>query len=144
MATAVRAIAAVIAGVLVALILLIAVELFSAVVHPLPPDFGETMEDMCQHVANYPQWVLAVVVPLWAATALASTWVANRISGRGAALFVGMLLIAAAGFNVWMLPYPTWFKIMIPLLIPIAVYLGSGAPSRRHETGTSDHHPKPA
>ena len=72
-----RASAAVLAGLLVLLILLIAVEFFSAVVHPLPADFGGTSEEMCQHVARYPHWVLAVVVPAWTGAALASVWTAS-------------------------------------------------------------------
>lgn len=50
---------------------------FSAVVHPLPEDFGGTMEEMCRHVEKYPQWVLAVVVPMWAVAALVGTWMAE-------------------------------------------------------------------
>jgi hypothetical protein len=74
-----RTLAAVFAGLLVLFILVVAVELFSAVVHPLPEDFGGTKEEMCRHVERYPQWVLAVVVPAWAVAAFASTWTARRI-----------------------------------------------------------------
>ncbi len=129
MMTALRNVAAVVAGIVVALILLIAVELFSAVVHPLPPGSGESMEEMCQHVARYPQWVLAVVVPAWGFTAFASTWTARRIAARGAALLIGTLLLAGVVFNISMLPYPTWFKGAILLVIPIAIFLGSRLPS---------------
>ena len=65
-------------GTLVALTLagglLVAVELFSAVVYPMPPGSTNTKEEVCAHVAAYPQWILAVVVPAWSGTALASTW----------------------------------------------------------------------
>ena len=61
-----------------AFLLLVGVELFSAVVHPVPPNFGGTKEEMCQHVARYPQWVLAVVVPLWALTAFLGAWTARK------------------------------------------------------------------
>lgn len=129
MATVFRVVVAIFAGMLVAFILVVAVELFSAVVHPLPPDFGETVEEMCQHVERYPPWVLAVVVPAWAGTAFAGTWTAGRLGSRGAALFVGLLLLAAVVFNISMLPYPIWFKvanlIVIPLAIVAALYLSS-------------------
>ena len=36
------------------LYLLAGVELFSAVVYPVPPDFGGTMEEMRKHVERYP------------------------------------------------------------------------------------------
>ncbi|HEX2518177.1 MAG TPA: hypothetical protein VHK04_01370, partial [Castellaniella sp.] len=55
------------------------VELFSAVVHPLPEDFGGTTEELCRHVERYPPWVLALVVPAWAVTALVGTWTAKRM-----------------------------------------------------------------
>jgi hypothetical protein len=42
-----RCMAAIIAGMIVALVFVVAVELFSAVVHPVPPDFQGTMEEMC-------------------------------------------------------------------------------------------------
>ena len=77
MATVFRAAGAIVAGLLVAFILVVAVELFSAVVHPVPPDFGGTMDEMCKHVERYPHWVLAVVVPAWASTAFASTLITD-------------------------------------------------------------------
>ncbi|MGD9720172.1 MAG: hypothetical protein AB7O59_07935 [Pirellulales bacterium] len=131
MATVLRAVGAIVAGMLVAFALVVAVELFGAVVHPVPPDFGGTMEEMCQHVERFPQWVLAVVVPAWAGTAFASTWIAGRLGNRGCALLVGLLLLAALVFNVSMLPYPIWFKIACLIAIPCAVVFGLYLSSRR-------------
>ncbi len=54
MPTAFRVVAAIAAGMTVAFILVVAVELFSAVVHPVPPDFNGSMEEMRLHVAHYP------------------------------------------------------------------------------------------
>ena len=72
MATLFRTLVAIIAGMLVALVLVVAVELFGAVVHPVPADFGGTKEEICEHVARYPHWVLALVVPAWGAIAFVS------------------------------------------------------------------------
>ena len=121
MATALRRIGSILTGMLVAFILIVAVEFFSAVVHPLPSDFTGTMDEMCQHVERYPHWVLAVVVFAWGGTALASTWTAGRLGSRGCALFVGLLLLTAVIFNVSKLPYPTWFKIANVIVIPSAI-----------------------
>ncbi len=115
-----RAVGSIVAGMLVAFILVVAVEIFSAVVHPVPPDFGGTPEEMCLHVERYPNWVLAVVVPMWAGTALAGTWIAGKLGNRGGALCVGLLILAALGFNLSMLPYPIWFKIACLIAIPAA------------------------
>ena len=131
-----RVAGALVAAVLAALALVIAVELFSAAVHPLPADFRNTQEEMCQHVERYPNWVLAVVVPAWAGTALVSTWIAGRLGNRVAAYIIGFLLIAAVVFNLAMLPYAVWFKIATLIAIPCGV-LGGIYWSRRPAVGGS-------
>ena len=113
MMNVIRVVGAIVAAIVIALVLLIAVEFFSAVVHPTPEDFGGTMEEMCEHVAKYPAWVLAVVVPMWGATAIISTWIAKRVGGSIAAIVIALLFIAAVLFNVSKLPYPMWFKLII-------------------------------
>lgn len=123
----VRGVGAIAAGLAAAFVLIVGVEFYSAIVHPLPPGFGETMEEMCRHVANYPAWVLATVVPLWALTALAGTWIAGRIGNRACAVIVGLVLIAALAFNLSMLPYPLWFKIAELVTVPVAALLGVGS-----------------
>jgi hypothetical protein len=138
MATGLRTLAAIIAGMIVALVFVVAVELFSAVVHPVPPDFGGTMEEMCQHLSRYPHWVLALVVLAWGATAFVSTWTAARIGNRGSAVLTGLLLLAAVVFNISQLPYPNWFKIVILLVIPTAIVLGSRSPIRRKAIGSNE------
>lgn len=120
-----RTLAAILVALFVAFILVVAVEFFSAVVHPLPQDFGGTMEETCRHVENYPAWVLAVVVPAWALIALISVFAARRIGNHYSAAFVGLLLLTAVAFNVSMLPYPTWFKIIILAAVPVAILAGS-------------------
>lgn len=119
-----RVLGSIFAGLALALALVIAVELFSAVVHPVPPGFNGTMEEMCKHVERYPHWVLAVVVPAWGGTALASVWLTQRIGNRYSGLFVGAFLLAAVVFNVVQLPYPMWFKVVMPLAVAAAVVLG--------------------
>jgi hypothetical protein len=137
MATVLRAAGAIVAGILVAFVLVVAVELFSAVVHPLPPEFAGTMEEMCQHVERYPHWVLAVVVLAWAGAAMASTWIAGRLGNRGCALFIGLLLLTGLVFNISMLPYPVWFKVANLLVIPCAVLAGLYSSGRRDAAAIS-------
>ena len=132
MTTVFRAASAIVAGMLLAFILVVAVEVFSAVVHPVSPDFGGTMDEMCKHVERYPHWVLAVVVPAWAGTAFASTWIAGRLGNRGCALVVGLLLLTALIFNISQLPYPSWFKVASLIVIPCAIVSGLYLSSRRN------------
>jgi hypothetical protein len=131
MAKALRSLGAIAAGITVAFILVVAVEFFGAVVHPVPADFKGTMEEMCLHVERFPHWVLALVVPAWAGTAFASTWIAGRLGNRFCALFIGLLLLAAVIFNVSMLPYAIWFKILTLLAVPAAIVLGDRLSIRR-------------
>lgn len=135
-----RILAGTVLGLFAALVVVIGVEAFSSVVHPLPKDFGGTMEEMCRHVERYPSWVLAVCVPLWSAAALIGTWIARRIGDVSAAGIVGLLLLSAVIFNVAKLPYPLWFKVATLLAIPAALIAGGRwaarrTPESRVETG---------
>jgi hypothetical protein len=119
-----RTIVGTLVGILVAFVLVVAVELSSAVVHPLPEGFGGTMEEMCEHVKSYPQWVLAVVVAAWAGTAFVATWTARKLGNVYSFAGVGLLLLAGLAFNLTKLPYPFWFKTANLLAIPAAVVAG--------------------
>ena len=130
MAKVIRAVLSIVAGLTLGGGLVVAVEVFSNVVYPLPPDFKGSQEEMCAHVAAYPQWILAVVVVAWSATALASTWVATRLGGRIPGVVVGLLLILAVASNVAMLPYVLWFKVAVLVCVPIACLLGIYLPRR--------------
>jgi len=99
-----RTLAAVLAGLLVLFKLVVAVEPFSAVVHPLPEDFGGTTEELCRHVERYPQLVLVVVVPAWAVAAFTSAWTARRIGNLFSSAIIGLLSLAALVLNISMLP----------------------------------------
>ena len=72
MKAAIRTVVAALVGFLAAFAFVMAAEFFSAVVHPFPPDFKGTREEICRHVERYPPWVLAAVVPIWAAAVAAS------------------------------------------------------------------------
>jgi hypothetical protein len=133
MHAALRTLAAIVAGMFVAFVLVVALELFSSVVHPLPDGFAGTNEEMCLHVSRYPNWVLALVVPAWGVAAFVGTWTAQRIGNLCSFAIVAALLVAALVFNVSMLPYPMWFKIVNLLVIPGAIVLGRRW-SIRHKT----------
>jgi hypothetical protein len=133
MKTALRTLLGVVTGMALALVLVIAVEVFSAVVHPVPPGFTDTMDEMCQHVARYPHWVLGVVVVAWSATTFVSTWVATRIGNRLAGIAVILVLTLAIVFNVSKLPYAMWFKVVMLSCFAVACCLGAmrGVPMSR-------------
>ena len=141
---ALRIALAVVAGMVLAFALVVAVEMFSAVVHPFPPGLDPNAPgSIAEHVRRYPGWVLAVAGLMWGATAAAATWVASRIGGRLAGAVVTLLLAAALSFNLSMLPYVMWFKIAMPATFFVACLIGirtggrgpsahaSGGPARR-------------
>jgi hypothetical protein len=124
MKIALRAILAFVAGIALAFVLVMVVEAFSNVVHPYPSGFTGTMDEVCEHVARYPHWVLGVVVLAYSATAFLSTWVASRIGIRAAGIAVGVILMLGLAFNVVKLPYTMWFKVVMLSCFPVACYLG--------------------
>lgn len=118
------------AGVVVAFVLVIGVEAYSEWVHPFPADLEPTHDEMCKHVANYPTWVLATVVPLWSLIGFAGTGIASYLGNRLSGALVGVLLFAGLVFNLMMLPYPVWFPIACLVGVPTAIWIGCvwGAP----------------
>ncbi|HVX14752.1 MAG TPA: hypothetical protein VHC22_26420 [Pirellulales bacterium] len=130
-----RTLVAILAGLLVSFLAIVAVEFVSNAVHPFPADFGGTTEEVCRHVERHPQWVLAAVVPAWALTAFVGTWTAGRIASLYSVAIVGLLLLMALLFNVSMLPYPIWFKIATPLLSLGAMVAGDRLSTRSKTTG---------
>lgn len=135
MKSVLRTVLSVMAGLITALVLLIAVEAFSAVVHPVPEGFGSTPAEMCQHVANYPPWVLAAVVPMWGGTAFVSAWLTAKIGNLTSVVIVGTLFITAVVVNVMMLPYPAWFSIASPVATCMALVMAAWPMFRSHPTG---------
>jgi len=131
MKTALRTLAAILAGSLAAFALIIAVELFGNAVHPFPKDLEGTHEEMCRHVERIPTWLLAVVVPAWGATAFLGTWIARRVGNPGSFAVVGLVLLAALVLNISMLPYPIWFKVANLVVLPAAMVLAYRMSTRR-------------
>lgn len=121
MKSALRILLAVVAGVVLAFALVVAVEAINAVVHPFPANFDGNIPE---HVRRYPDWVLAVVVPMWSGIALAAAWLATRIGNRVAGWIVAALLAWALTFNLTALPYALWFRIAMFSSFPAACLLG--------------------
>jgi hypothetical protein len=123
-----RGVGSVIAGLVAAFILIVAAEVFSAIFHPFPPGADTSdLEVMKAHVARFPTWILAGGAAFWAAAAFSGSWLATRLgTARHAAhgLIVGGILLALAGINMAMLPYPIWFPIVILITFPLGTLLG--------------------
>ena len=122
---ALRTLLGLIVAMALAFVLVVAVEGFSQAVYPFPGG------DMREHVRRYPHWILAVVVLFWGVTAAGATWVAARVGNRVAGTIVALLLAWALVFNLAMLPYTTWFKVVMPCALVFACLLGIRHGKRR-------------
>ena len=132
---ALRTLAGILIGIIVTIVLVVAVEFLSSVVHPFPEDFGGSEEEVCQHVERCPHWVLAMAVAAWTIAAFAGAWTAQRLGNLCSFAVVSLLVLAALVMNLSMLPYPIWFKIATLLAIPIAMAAGGRLATRNKTEG---------
>ena len=123
-----RSVGSVIAGLVLAFVFVVAAEVVSAIFHPFPTGVDPYDLEACKaHVARYPTWLLAICTAIWVAAPLTGAWLATRLgtarhSNHGTV--VGMILMATAGYNMGMLPYPIWFPIVVVMTFPLATILG--------------------
>ena len=121
-----RSILAVILGIFAAGLVIAGIE---AAAHALnPPPAGLRGADAAATMAAMPTAVLVNVVLAWAIGSIAGGFVAAKVSRqhpRGAALAVGLGLMALIALNVVMLPHPAWM-IACGLLLPVPLALGIG------------------
>lgn len=122
-----RSTGSLLAGLLAAIALIAATEGFSNVFHPYPPGANTSDFEVCRaQVASYPTWVLACCAVGWAAMPFAGSWLATLLGRHPAhGIIVGGILLALAGFNMYMLPYPLWFPAVILVAFPLGTLLGT-------------------
>lgn len=122
-----RSLLAIVLALFVAMVWISLVEVVTLSLHPFPE--GADLSDhkvVEDHVANFPAWGLAIALVGWSAAAFCGAWVATRLGAgrhRAHGIAVGALLLAAAGYNMYLLPYPMWFEVLTPLILPIATLL---------------------
>jgi 4-hydroxybenzoate polyprenyltransferase len=124
-----RSILAVVAGLVLGVVIIAAVEYMSHMVYPPPP--GLDMKDpeaMKAMVANLPVGALLFLLLAWALGSFGGGWLAARLSQRlqtRHAMIVGALLMLAGIMNMIMIPHPAWLWVLgIAVYLP-AAYLGA-------------------
>lgn len=125
----IRTILAVLAGLLVALALLLGLEYLAMSLFPPPADVRlEDADDLARLVADAPLAKLLWVTLAWALAALAGGWTAARLSRlhrMAAALCVGTLVVAGVAMTLLEIPHPAWMTAA-GLLLPLPMaWLGA-------------------
>ena len=125
----VRNISAVIAGMLVAFLLVFGAEGISHKIYP--PPSGMSMTDMAQvkaFVATLPMSVLLIVLAGWLIATFVGTWLAAKIGHNPVPGYVvGALLLCAGIANAFMIPQPVWFSIASFVIYIVATWVGARA-----------------
>lgn len=121
-----RSLGSVLAGLLAALALIAATEVFSTIFHPWPAGADLSDPAVCKaQVASYPTWVLAACAAGWIGAVFCGAWLATRLGTRrhvAHGWIVALLLLALAGMNIAMLPYAIWFPIAVVVGFPLAAF----------------------
>ena len=131
----VRSIGAVIAGFVVASIVMMIIESING--RFLYPDLGKAAQGVTdrevvrQLMATAPVGALLVVIVGWILGGLAGGWVAARIASLRQAIVVGILLTLSGIANNLMIPPPLWFWVVTFLVLLPSAYLGGRLASSR-------------
>ncbi|HET8901277.1 MAG TPA: hypothetical protein VFM84_04990 [Holophagaceae bacterium] len=131
MRSALRNIVAVIAGFVVASVVMMIVEFLNG--HVFYPGLGRAAEGVMDRevlralLAKAPIGAMLVVIAGWTLGGVTGGWVATKLSSRpvGPALVVGGLLTLAGVINNLMIPPPIWFWIVSLAVLMPAAYVGA-------------------
>jgi hypothetical protein len=116
---------AIVAGLLVAFVVVMGAEGVNSRIYPLPPgvDLSDT-NAMKQFVASLPSSGFLLVLAGWFFGALLGGWVAARVVRRSPmahSMIVAGLLLCGGVANMLMLPHPAWVWV-----VGLALFLAGG------------------
>lgn len=128
-----RVLAGIVAGVVLAVGIIIVVELVSHALYPPPP--GTNIDDpaaLARAAAQMPLGALLMIILGWTLGSFCGSWLAAKIGRRAApAVTPGVLVFAAAIANMFQIPHPPWFWIVSLLLVGIATIAGAALGARK-------------
>ena len=125
----VKSIIAVVLAVLLAGVVIAAVQLVNTQIFPLPPgvDFNDR-EAMSRAVSSMPTGGFVLLLLSYTLGALAGGWLAARMAPRRPllhAMIVGVLLLAAGVMNFVSIPHPLWVTVLGLLIFLPMSWLGA-------------------
>ena len=130
----VRRIIAVIAGIAVAVVLVMLVQQLGHGLFPPPPDLDPADRDFMEaYVASLPWGPLAFVIASYFLATLLGGWVAGAIAGERPMVYAGIVaacILAGAISTVMMIPHPAWFTATAIAAILLAALLAAALASR--------------
>jgi hypothetical protein len=128
-----RVLGGIVAGVLMAVAVIIVVELVGHAIYPPPP--GTNVDDpaaVARAAAQMPLGALLFVILGWTLGSFCGSYLAGAIGKRpGPAVTPGVLVFAAAIANMFQIPHAPWFWIVSLLLVGIATISGAALGSRK-------------
>ena len=128
-----RVLGGIVAGVLLAVGIIIVIELVSHAIYPLPP--GTNIDDpaaLARIAARMPLGALLLIILGWTLGSFCGSWLAAKIGRRAApAVTPGVLVFAAAIANMFQIPHPLWFWIVSLALVAIATIAGAALGAKR-------------
>lgn len=123
-----RSVGAVIAGLILAALVVAAVEAVASKIYPLPAGVDPHSRDALKvSMAHAPVGALVMVLIAWAAATISGAWLAAKLAGRAQpthGLIVGVILLIAGIANMLMLPHPLWMWVAGILMFLVGGYVG--------------------
>jgi hypothetical protein len=126
----IRSVLAVIAGMLVAFVLIALVQTIGMRVYPPPPMQTGDIESLRAAMARIPLGALLFVILSYTVGSLAGGWVAARLAPNGKmthAMIVAALLFGAGLMNLMTIPHPAWFWVASSAVYWLAAWSGARA-----------------
>jgi hypothetical protein len=126
----VRGVLAVIAGMLVALVLIVVVQVIGTRVYPPPPMNRASIESIKAAIAQVPLVSLLFVLLSYTAGSVAGGWVVARFAPRDKmvhAMTLAGLLFCLGIVNLTSLPHPTWFWVASSAVYWLGAWSGAKA-----------------
>jgi len=123
-----RAIGAVLAGIVIAFVVVFAVEMVGIQIFPQPASMDPmNPESVRQHLPEILTGSFVMVLVAWTLAAFAGPVVARRIAGelsRWPAYTVAALFAAACAYNLAVVPMPAWMLPAAVVLVLAATWFG--------------------
>jgi hypothetical protein len=133
-----RSIAAVILGVVLGLIVIVAFEIVGQVVYPYPVDIDpKDQEALKAAFANAPPLALLPVLLGWIVGTFSAAALAALIAQRAPVVhgvIIGILFMLATVLNLTLLPHPLWFWASLVVFLPAGYFGAKCAVSRNAAT----------